>query len=119
MADVIPSEELRSFLLRLYATWEALDFDALREMVSAKPHALVVGTDPTEWWSGCEGLDMWLVQVQEPGPVTIRSAGPVAYCCGNVGKGTGRRLRAAACPYMMHSPVSPPSARAQARVGHH
>jgi class 3 adenylate cyclase len=85
MADVIPSEELRSLLLRLYATWEALDFDALREMVSAQSHALVVGTDPTEWWSGSNGLEMWLMQVQELGPVTIRSAGPVAYCCGTVG----------------------------------
>jgi class 3 adenylate cyclase len=85
MADVIPSEELRSFLLRLYATWEAMDFDGMREMISAQPHALVVGTDPTEWWTGSAGLEIWLVQAQELGRVAIKSSGPVAYCCGNVG----------------------------------
>jgi len=32
MADVVASEELRSFMLRLYSAWEAWDFEALREM---------------------------------------------------------------------------------------
>lgn len=85
MTDIVPSEELRSFLLRFYAIWEALDFGGMREMISAQPHALVVGTDPTEWWTGSEGLEVWLIQAQELGRVTIRSSGPVAYSCGNVG----------------------------------
>lgn len=42
MADVVPSEELRSFLLRLYAVWAAQDFEALREMFSTGPHLLVI-----------------------------------------------------------------------------
>src|SRR5215210_3960798 len=85
MADIIPSEELRSFLLRLYATWEALDFDGMREMISAQQHALVVGTDSREWWSGSDGIEIWLLQARELGRVKIKSPGPVAYCCGNVG----------------------------------
>jgi hypothetical protein len=43
VADVVPSEELRSFLLRLYSAWEAQDFEALRDMVSTSAHVLVIG----------------------------------------------------------------------------
>jgi hypothetical protein len=34
MAEVVPSEELRSLLLRLYSAMEAPDVDTLREMFS-------------------------------------------------------------------------------------
>ena len=34
MAEVVPSEELRSLLLRLYSAMEAQDVDTLREMFS-------------------------------------------------------------------------------------
>ena len=85
MAEVIPSEELRSLLLRFYAAWEASDFEAMAEMLSAGAHFLVVGTDPTEWWTGAAARDVWFVQAREIGSIAIRSTGPVAYTCGNVG----------------------------------
>jgi class 3 adenylate cyclase len=85
VADVVPSEELRSFLLRLYCTWEAQDFEALREMYSASPHSLTIGTDPNEWWIGSEGLDIWIVQTREIGGLSVQPGRPTAYCCGNVG----------------------------------
>src|SRR5215468_9687898 len=85
MADVNPSEELRSLLLRFYAAWEASDFEAMGEMLSAGAHFLVIGTDPHEWWTGSEVRDIWFVQAREMGKIAIRSGGPVAYSCSNVG----------------------------------
>ena len=85
MADVVPSEELRSFLLRLYSTWEAQEFEALREMFSTGAHLLVIGTDPHEWWTGPDALDVWIVQTREVGGLTIQPGRPAAYCIGNVG----------------------------------
>lgn len=58
MAEVVPSEELRAFLLRLYSVWEAQEFDALREMFSTGAHVLVIGTDPNEWWTGSAGIEV-------------------------------------------------------------
>ena len=85
MADVVPSEELRSFLLRLYSVLEAQEVGALREMFSTGAHALVIGTDPNEWWTGSDGLDVWIVQIREAGGFRFEASRPTAYCCGNVG----------------------------------
>jgi class 3 adenylate cyclase len=85
MAEVVPSEELRSFMLRFYAAWEALDFDSMRAMISPAPHFLTIGTDPTEWWTGPDAMDIWEVQAREMGKFAIRSSGLVGYSCGNVG----------------------------------
>ena len=71
MADVVSSEELRSFLLRLYSVCEALEFDALRKMFSTGRHVLVIGTDPNEWWTGSDGLDLWIIQTRELGGFRI------------------------------------------------
>jgi hypothetical protein len=48
VAGVVPSEELRALLLRLYAVSEALEMEAMEEMFSAAPHLLVAGTDPDD-----------------------------------------------------------------------
>lgn len=85
MTNVVPSEELRSFLLRFYAAWQAWDFEALKEMMSAEPHFLTIGTDPAEWWNGAALLDIWQVQAREMGKVAVRSSRLIAYSCGNVG----------------------------------
>ena len=34
MADVVPNEELRALLLRMYALWEAKDIEGLADLVS-------------------------------------------------------------------------------------
>ncbi len=85
MADVVPSEELRSFLLRLYSVIKAQEFEALREMLSTGAHALTIGTDPNEWWTGSDGLEVWILQIQESGGFSFEPSRPTAYCIGNVG----------------------------------
>ena len=85
MAAVVPSEELRSFLLRLYSVWEAQDFEALREMFSAGAHLLIIGTDPNEWWTGLDGLEVFIFQTREFGGLRFEPGRPTAYCIGNVG----------------------------------
>ena len=85
MPEVVPSEELRSFMHRFYAAWEAWDFDTMRDMISAKPHSLIIGTDPQEWWKGNEGIEIWTAQAEQTGRLTIRSTALETYSCGNVG----------------------------------
>ena len=85
MADVVPSEELRSFLLRFYAAWEAQDFVALREMISAGAHTLGVGTDPKEWWTGSDFAEMLIRQTIEMGGISFRPTSMTAYHVGSAG----------------------------------
>jgi class 3 adenylate cyclase len=85
VAGVVPSEELRAFLLRLYAAWNALDIEAFEEMFSTAPHLLLVGTDPDEWWSGPDGVKLFSTQLREMAGFTIEPGEPTAYCCGNLG----------------------------------
>ena len=85
MADVVPSEELRSFLLRLYSVVKAQEFEALREMLSTSAYALAIGTDPNEWWTGSDGLEVWILQIQESGGFSFEPSRLTAYCVGNVG----------------------------------
>ena len=85
MADVVPSEELRSFLLRLYSAWGTQDFEALREMFSTGAHLLAIGTDPNEWWQGPDVLTVWILQTREAGGFHFEPSRPTAYCMGSVG----------------------------------
>ena len=71
MADVVPSEELRSFMHRFYAAWQAWDFDTMKDMISAKPQLLIIGTDPDEWWTANDALDIWMLQGKEMGGRTL------------------------------------------------
>jgi class 3 adenylate cyclase len=85
MAEIVPSEELRAFLLRLYAAMGDNDADAVREMYSTSACLLNIGTDPDEWWTGPEGTEVLLRQNVELGGVQMLPGAPVAYCIGNVG----------------------------------
>ncbi|MGD9965851.1 MAG: nuclear transport factor 2 family protein [Hyphomonadaceae bacterium] len=85
MAEMAPSEELRAFLLRLYAAIGENDADGLRDMFSASPCLLNIGTDPDEWWTGPEGTELLIRQNGELGRFEVRTGAPVAYCIGNVG----------------------------------
>ncbi len=85
MADVVASEELRSFMLRLYSAWEAWDFEALREMLSTGPHLLAIGSDPNEWWMRSDVLEVWIRQTREAGGFHVEPGRITAYCTGNVG----------------------------------
>jgi len=85
MADVVPSEELRSFMLRMYAAWGTQDFEALREMFSTGAHLLAIGTDPNEWWNGSNVLEVLMLQTREAGGFHFKAGNLTAYCAGNVG----------------------------------
>jgi class 3 adenylate cyclase len=85
MAEIVPSEELRAFLLRLYAALSADDADAVREMFSTNACLLNIGTDSDEWWMGPEGTEVLLRQNGELGGIQLRPNAPVAYCIGNIG----------------------------------
>ena len=39
---------------RLYRSWEALDYEAMIEAIARDHCALMVGSDPGEWWAGHE-----------------------------------------------------------------
>ena len=55
-------------------------------MFSTGAHSLVIGTDPKEWWTGSDVLDVWIVQTREVGGLlTLKPSGITAYCIGNVG----------------------------------
>jgi hypothetical protein len=64
---------------------EAQDVDALREMFSTGAHALAIGTDPNEWWTGSDGLGVWIVQIREASGFRFQASKPTAYCVGPVG----------------------------------
>jgi class 3 adenylate cyclase len=85
MAEIAASEELRAFLLRLYAAFNADDADAVREMFSKNKHLLYIGTDPEEWWAGPDSAEIMLRQNAELGGIELRAGAPVAYSLGNVG----------------------------------
>jgi class 3 adenylate cyclase len=85
VSGVVPSEELRAFLLRLYAVWEALDIEAFEEMLSNESHLLIVGTDPNEWFTGQDGVSLFALQLREMAGFTVEAGEPIAYCSGNVG----------------------------------
>jgi len=113
MADVVPSEELRAFMLRMYAAWSTQDFEALREMFTTGAHLLAIGTDPNEWWHGSNVLDVWILQTREaggfhfePGRLTTYSAGDVGWVADDplitLGNGAKVRMRATAVLVIEH-----------------
>ncbi len=85
MTEPISSEELRAFMLRFYAAWEANDFETLREMFSVQPSLLAIGSDPNEWWTGRSVLDIWKVQNEEFKGARIKPGRLAAYSAGTVG----------------------------------
>ncbi|HEX7270909.1 MAG TPA: nuclear transport factor 2 family protein [Casimicrobiaceae bacterium] len=86
MPDIIPNEELRAFMVRWYAAWQGWDFETLKEMMSADPCFLSIGTDPGEWWGGEDFLSIWKIQAREMGQVKVRASSRLsAHSCGNVG----------------------------------
>jgi len=85
-ASIVSSEELRAFMLRWYAAWEAWDFETLKEMLSTDPCFLSIGTDPAEWWGGEDLLALWKIQAREIGDVKVRASPRLsAHSCGSVG----------------------------------
>ncbi len=85
VAEVVPSEELRALLLRIYRMWEAVDIDGFAEVLSTAPSLLIVGTDVEEWYTGADGVNVFATQVGEMPSLTVEPGEIRAYSCGNVG----------------------------------
>ena len=85
MAEIVPSEELRSFLLRLYAAMEDRDLQTFREMFSSSAQLLIAGSDPAEWFTGSSGVDVFFAQVMELPVVRIEPGDIQSFSCGTVG----------------------------------
>ncbi len=76
---VAPSEELRALMLRVYAALERADGPTLAELFSAEGHLLLIGSDPQEWVSGPEGVQVFLAQVEEMAGFTMEPGDVVAW----------------------------------------
>jgi class 3 adenylate cyclase len=62
-----PSEEIRRIVHRWMTANNAGDVDASLGRLSDHPGALVIGTDPDEWWHGEEARVVWGRQLEELG----------------------------------------------------
>ena len=84
MTEIVPSEELRAFLLRLYALMESRDVDGFREMFSSSSQLLIAGSDPQEWVMGRAGVEVFVRQLDEM-PFKIKPGTIQAYTAGSIG----------------------------------
>ena len=85
MVEAVASEELRAFILRLYRFFEAGDVESMRGMTTESPNAVIIGTDPDEWWVGPQTLDLLAKQVQELSGLVITPGRLVAQAMGSFG----------------------------------
>ena len=65
-----PSEEIRRIVERWILAIPERDVDAALGRLSENPGALIIGTDPAEWWHGQEARAVWRRQFEELGPST-------------------------------------------------
>jgi class 3 adenylate cyclase len=65
--------------------WESGAIDGFEGMLSSSPSVLVVGSDPAEWHTGADAVNIFLAQLEEMPQFTVTPWGPTAYCCGEVG----------------------------------
>lgn len=85
MTEVVASEELRAFILRLYRYFEAGDAEGMRGMTSESPNLVIIGSDPDEWWVGPQTLELLAIQVRELEGLKIKPGRLVAQAAGNFG----------------------------------
>jgi adenylate cyclase len=85
--------ELVIFLERLYRSWEALDYEAIIDATARNPGALMIGSDPGEWWAGPKDITAVLrAQVQEMPRFHFDIEEVVAWKEGSVGWAAARAL---------------------------
>ncbi len=63
-------------------------YDGLRtpgQAIDLEPSAVVIGTDPTEWWQGPETLQLLTSTLEAAGPLDLVGSAPVTECDGNLG----------------------------------
>lgn len=68
-----PSEEIRRVVERWTKAISEGDADSALSRLSEHPGALLIGTDPEEWWHGEEMRVIWARQIEELGtfPITV------------------------------------------------
>jgi ketosteroid isomerase-like protein len=80
------SQELLDLLAAFYRAAQASDMDALERLISHSGSALMIGSDPQEWWSGYDDIRrVFIAQMEEMGGFPLSPGDPVAYAEGTMG----------------------------------
>jgi hypothetical protein len=80
------SQDLVDLLTEFYRAAQTSDTSALERLISHSDAALMIGTDPKEWWSGYDDiLRVFTAQSEEMGGFPVSRGDPVAYAEGTMG----------------------------------
>jgi class 3 adenylate cyclase len=85
VAEVVPSEELRALIVRVHDARTEGDFDTISEIFSKEPYLAILGSDPDEWVSGQDAVDVFKTQTKEMGERAVEFGKATGYRCGNMG----------------------------------
>src|SRR5262245_40762228 len=81
-----PAPELVALLRRYYAASAHGDTHFLDQLIARQPGALVIGTDPDEWWRGGDQIiQTWTAAWQQRGGLPVEESQPEAFRAGEVG----------------------------------
>jgi hypothetical protein len=87
-----PSTEVRDAVIRLYECMGTGDVDAVKRLVSCDGDALVIGSNPGEWWEGLDTIaEAFKEQLQASGTRRIKPGDLHAFVEGTVGWAADRR----------------------------
>ncbi|MDE3091178.1 MAG: nuclear transport factor 2 family protein [Chloroflexota bacterium] len=80
------STELKNIVLRFYEAVSRGDSTFLERLISREDGAIVIGTDPNEWWEGYATIiPTYKKQLEEMAGFAIVGGNPQAYSEGTVG----------------------------------
>lgn len=85
VAEVVPNEELRALLLRLYAIGEARDRDGLAGLFSREPSLMIMSPEPEGRLAGTDAVNVFAEQMRLVPRWSWRAGDPRAFSCGSVG----------------------------------
>jgi hypothetical protein len=81
-----PAPELVALLQRYYVASAQGDTQFLGQLIASHPGALVIGTDPAEWWHGGDQIvETWTAAWQQRGGLPVEDSRPEAFRAGDVG----------------------------------
>jgi class 3 adenylate cyclase len=85
VAEVVPNEELRALLLRLYAIGEARDAEGLADLFSREPSLMIMSPEPDGRLTGTGAVNVFAEQMRAVPRWSWTPRDPRAFSCGNVG----------------------------------
>src|SRR5262249_20254108 len=85
VAEVVPNEELRALLSRLYTIAEARDGDGLADLFSREPSLMIMSPDPEGRLTGTDAVNVFAEQMRFVPRWSWTPRDPRAFSCGNVG----------------------------------